>query len=270
MKKTLLVLACLGLTTALASAKVVIKGSDTIGASLMPQWAEIYKKSHPNFDFEIAAEGSTTGFAALIDKKCDIAMASRRAKTAEMAAAGANGVNMKPIICAYDGIGLIVNAGAPIQALTKDQIASIFAGDVTDWSQVSGSGMTGPISVYTRNTSSGTYAEFRQMAMNNKEYAGTSRKMAGNEQIAAEVANNKNGIGYVGLAYVNKPGIKTVTVNGIPLTPANVKSKTYPISRGLFLYVDGTPSGEAKEFIDWCLSSEGASVVSRVGFVPIN
>ena len=107
---------------------------------------------------------------------------------------------MKPTIVAFDGIAVIVNSANPIKGLTKKQVEQIFTGDVTDWSAVGGSG--GKISVYTRNTSSGTYSDFKELAMKKRDYAGGSQKMAGNEQIAAEVGKNPNGVGYVGMAYI--------------------------------------------------------------------
>ena len=191
MKITHLALA-LGLafvSTEARAEKLVIKGSDTLGAKLVPQLAEQFKAQHPGTTFDIAAEGSTTGIAAIIDGTAQIGMSSRRAKPAEVGAASAKGVHMKPTIVAYDGIAVIVNSGNPIKSLTKKQVEQIFTGDVTDWSAVGGSG--GKISVYTRNTSSGTYSDFKELAMKKRDYAGGSQKMAGNEQIAAEVGKNR-------------------------------------------------------------------------------
>src|SRR5256885_2466083 len=192
---------------------LVIKGSDTLGAKLVPQLAEQFKAQNPGTTFDIAAEGSTTGIAAIIDGTAQIGMASRRAKPAEIAAASAKGVHMKPTIVAYDGIAVIVNSANPIKGLTKKQVEQIFTGDVTDWSAVGGSG--GKISIYTRNTSSGTYSDFKELAMKKRDYAGGSQKMAGNEQIAAEVGKNSNGVGYVGMAYTKAGGIKVVSVCGV-------------------------------------------------------
>src|SRR5205823_2213299 len=150
--------------------------------------------------------------AAIVDNTAQIGMSSRRARPTEMSAATAKGVSLKPTIVAFDGIGVIVNAGNPLSTLTKRQVEQIFAGDITDWPQVGGT--AGPISIYTRNTSSGTYADFKELAMKKRDYAPSSQKMAGNEAIASEVAKNPNGIGYVGLAYLKDPGIKTVSIEG--------------------------------------------------------
>jgi len=248
--------------------RLVIKGSDTLGAKLVPQLAEQFKAQNPGTTFDIAAEGSTTGIAAITDGTAQIGMSSRRAKPAEVGAASSKGVNMKPTIVAYDGLGVIVNAKNPITNLTKKQVEQIFTGDVTDWSAVGGSG--GKISIYTRNTSSGTYSDWKELAMKKRDYAGGSQKMAGHEQIAAEVGKNANGIGYVGLAYMNAPGIKVVAIEGAKPTQQAVRNKSWPYARPTFYYTNGEPSGVAKQFLDFTFSSTGQKIVDRVGFVGVN
>jgi phosphate transport system substrate-binding protein len=254
------------LTTAAQAGRLVIKGSDTLGAKLVPQLAEAFKVNNRGTDFEIAAEGSTTGLTAIIDGTAQIGMSSRRAKPTEMSAASAKGVSMKPTIVAYDGIGIIVNAGNPVKSLTKKQVEQIFTGDITDWSAVGGT--PGKISIYTRNTSSGTYSDFKELAMKKRDYVGSSQKMAGNEQIAAEVGKNKNGIGYVGLAYLKAPGLKVVPIDGVTPTQTTVRNKSYAFQRPTFYYTNGEPSGEAKAFIDFTLSPKGSAIMSQIGFVP--
>jgi len=267
MKKSFLLLLALCAATAAQAQKLVIKGSDTLGAKLVPMLAEEYKAKHPGVSFEIAAEGSTTGIAAITDGTAQIGMSSRRAKPTEMSAAQAKGVNMKPTIAAYDGMAVIVNANSPLAKLTKRQVEQIFAGDVTNWSAVGGP--AGKISIYTRNTSSGTYQDWRDLAMNKRDYATSSQKMAGNEQIAAEVAKNPNGIGYVGLAYISAPGIKVVAIDGLMPTKATVLDKSYPYARPTFYYTNGEPTGEAAKFLEFTLSDEGQKIAEKVGFVAI-
>src|SRR5947208_813517 len=246
---------------------LVIKGSDTLGAKLVPQLAEEFKAQHPGTTFNIAAEGSTTGIAAIIDGTAQIGMSSRPTKPEEAAAAKAKGVTFKETIVAYDGIAVIVNSANPVKALTKKQVEQIFTGDVTDWSAVGGSG--GKISAYTRNTSSGTYSDFKELAMKKRDYAGGSQKMAGNEQIAAEVGKNKNGVGYVGMAYTKASGVKVVSIDGIEPSAKSVQDHSYAYWRPTFYYPNGEPSGLAKQFLDYTLGSAGQKVVAQVGFVPI-
>jgi phosphate transport system substrate-binding protein len=267
MKNFILFFAVLA-TAAVASAqKLVIKGSDTLGAKLVPTLAEDYKTKHPGVSFEIAAEGSTTGISAIIDGTAQIGMSSRRAKSTEMSAAQAKGVTLKPTIAAFDGMAVVVNAKSPISKLTPRQVEQIFTGDITNWSAAGGP--AGTISVYTRNTASGTYSDWKDLAMKKRDYAKSSQKMAGNEQIVAEVAKNPNGIGYVGLAYIKSEGIKVVAINGVLPSTETVLSKNYPYARPTFYYTNGEPHGEAAKFIEFALSPAGQKIVEQVGFVTV-
>jgi len=266
--KIQLCLAAALVTASVASAqKLVIKGSDTLGAKLVPTLAEEYKARNPGVSFEIAAEGSTTGIAAIIDGTAQIGMSSRRARPTEVSAATAKGVTLKPLIVAYDGMAVIVNANSPIANLTLRQVEQIFTGDVTDWSAVGG--RPGKISVYTRNTSSGTYSDWKDLAMKKRDYAKSSQKMAGNEQIAAEVAKNPNGIGYVGLAYIKAEGIKVVSIDGVTPSKETVLAKKYAYARPTFYYTNGEPAGEAAKFVAFTLSDEGQKIADKIGFVPV-
>ena len=268
MKKLFFALITLGVAAvAVRADTLVIKGSDTLGAKLVPQLAEEFKAQHPGTTFNIAAEGSTTGIAAIIDGTAQIGMSSRPVKPEEIAAAKAKGVTFKETIVAYDGIAVILNSANPVKGLTKKQVEQIFTGDVTDWSAVGGS--SGKISIYTRNTSSGTYSEFKELAMKKRDYALDSQKMAGNEQIASEVSKNSNGVGYVGLAYTKASGIKVVPIDGATPSKESVLGKAYPYARPTFYYTNGEPTGLPKEFIDFTISDAGQKIVEQVGFVPI-
>lgn len=273
MKKSLSLLLSAALaTSAFAADKLVIKGSDTLGAKMVPQVAEAFRAKNPGVVFEIAAEGSTTGIAAITDSTAQIGMSSRRAKPTELSAALAKGVSMKPIIVAYDGMAVVVNESNPISKMTLRQVEQIFAGDVQDWGAVGGN--PGSISIYTRNTSSGTYQDWKDLAMKKRDYASSSQKMAGNEQIAAEVSKNPSGIGYVGIAYSHAPGVKVVAIvtkDGKAVLPTNetVQDKSYPYARPTFFYTNGEPTGLAAQFIDYLLSAEGQEIVAKSGFIPV-
>jgi len=268
MNKLILTLALAASATLTATAqKLVIKGSDTLGAKLVPMLKEAYSAENPAVSFEIAAEGSSTGISAIVDGTANIGMSSRRVKPTEVSAAQSKGVTFKPIIVAFDGMAVVVNANNPIAGLTARQVEQIFAGDVIDWSAVGG--RPGKISIYTRNTSSGTYSDWKELAMKRRDYARSTQKMAGNEQIVSEVARNPNGIGYVGLAYLNAKGIKSMPIDGQAPTEEGVRSKKYPYARPTFFYTNGEPTGEAARFIAFTLSAKGQEIVRKVGFVPL-
>ncbi len=267
MKSSLLFALALATAATASASKLVIKGSDTLGAKLVPTLAEEYKAKHSGVSFEIAAEGSTTGLAAIIDGTAQIGMSSRRARATEMSAAAAKGVTLKPIIVAHDAMAVVVKANSPISKLTLRQVEPIFTRDVKDWSAVGGK--PGKISIYTRNTASGTYSDWKDLAMKKRDYASSSQKMAGNEQIAAEVAKNPNGIGYVGLAYIHAEGIKVVAIDGVAPSKETILSKKYPYARPTFYYTNGEPTGEAAKFIEFSLSDTGQKIAEKIGFVPV-
>lgn len=254
-------------TSSLMAQKLVIKGSDTLGAKMVPQLAEQFRADNPGVTFEIAAEGSSTGIAAILDATADIGMSSRDISAEERSKAQLNGRDLQEIIVGFDGIAVIVNEKNPISKMTPRQIERIFTGEVTDWSAVRGN--PGKISVYTRNTSSGTYSSFKELAMRKKDYGPETQKMAGNEQIAAEVANNPNGIGYVGLAYAKTPGVKVIKINNALPTTEAIRDRSYPLARPLFYYTGKKPEGLVEQFINFTLSEKGQQIVANVQFIPV-
>lgn len=253
---------------ALPAGTILIEGSDTLGAKLVPQLAEAFKARMQargiEVAFEIAAEGSSTGIASLIDGKAEIGMSSRQANEMELAKARSRGVALTPIQIATDGIAIIVNEANPLRRITLRQVESVFTGDVADWAALGN--RPGPLSAYTRNTASGTYKAFQQLAMSSRDYGTDTLKMAGNERIAEEVARNPGGIGYVGLAYIYRRGIKILPVDG--RMPAE---RPYPVARPLYLYINKNQPLRPllNDFIGFVLSPEGQAIVSRVHYIPL-
>jgi len=249
-----------------AQDKLVFKGSDTLGAKMVPQLTEAYGAAGNKVGFEIAAEGSSAAFSNLLAGTADIGMSSRDIKSEEKDAFTAKGEEIVEHVAAADMIAVIVNKKNGVRDLTVKQIEGIFTGDITDWSEVGGK--AGAISVYTRNTTSGTYKSFQKMAMAKRDYGSSTQKMAGNEQIAEEVAKNANGIGYVGLAYAGKDGVRPAKIEGVSAKPKNADK--YKLSRKLYYYTIGEPKGEAKKFLDWATGSDkAAEVIDTVGFIPV-
>jgi len=243
---------------------VSIKGSDTLGAKLVPQLSETFSSKNKGVKFEIAAEGSSTAFPALANGTAHIGMSSRKAKSDEITAARAKGIKLKEVEACHDMIVVIVNKGNPLKALNKDQVAKIFTGQVKDWSEVGGA--PGAISIYTRNTASGTYKDWQTLAMKGRNYADGSQKLAGNEQIAQEVAKNKNGIGYVGLAYAKTSGVHDVTIDSVAPVAANATKYAY--SRACYYYIPENADATAKAFVDFATGPEGQKIAEKLGFVP--
>jgi len=261
---TLFTAAALAATT--QAQTLSIKGSDTLGAKLVPQLAEGFKSAgNKGVKFEIAAEGSTTAFPALANGTAQLGMSSRKVKDDERTFCRTKGVYIKEHQICYDMLTVIVNKNSPLTKLTKAQVAKIFTGQVKDWSEVGGA--PGSVSIYTRNTSSGTYKDWQKLAMGGRDYPSSSLKMAGNEQIAQEVAKNKNGIGYVGLAYSKTAGTKTIVIDGVE--PVAKNAKKYAYARPCFIYAPDKPSAEAAAFLGYIESPAGQDIVRKVGFIPV-
>jgi len=248
-----------------ANNKIVIKGSDTLGAKLVPQLKEAYEQEGHKVDIEIQAQGSSHAFTNLLAGSADIGMSSRKVKSTENDKFNAAGKKLVEHVAAWDMIAVIVNDKNPVRKLTTKQLEGIFTGDITDWSQVGGK--SGKISLYTRNTSSGTYKVFQKLAMNKRDYSAQCQKMEGNQQIATEVSKNPLGIGYVGLAYSKGANYRAVKVNGVSAKASKVTK--YPLARKLYYYTVGEPTGEAAKFLQWAMTSKKASeVIGKVGFIP--
>ena len=242
-----------------------IKGSDTLGAKLVPQLAEAFKAAgNKGVKFEIAAEGSATAFPALANGTAQIGMSSRKIKDDERTFCRTKGIYIKEHAICHDMICVLVNKNSPLSNLTKDQVAKIFTGQIKDWSEIGGA--PGKISIYTRNTSSGTYKDWQKLAMGGRDYPSSSLKMAGNEQIAQEVAKNKNGIGYVGLAYSKTSGTKSLVIDGVQ--PIAQNAKKYAYARLCYVYAPDKPGAEADAFMKFVESPAGQDIVSKVGFIP--
>jgi phosphate transport system substrate-binding protein len=245
---------------------IVIKGSDTLGAKMVPQLAEHYKKEHPDLQFEIAAEGSSTCFTNIAANTCDFGMASRSIKEEEKKNIQEKGIKLIEHVVAYDIIGIVVDEENPIDNLTRKQIKDIFTSKTTDWKDL-GWDAGGTINVLTRNTSSGTYKTFQKLAMDKEPYGATTQKIAGNEAIQTLAAlKTTNGISYCGLAYVNKDGLKALQIDGVD--PAARNALSYPFSRNLYFYSTDKTSEAASAFIEWVKTSKDAArVIEKVGFV---
>jgi phosphate transport system substrate-binding protein len=210
------------------------------------------------------------GIAALINGSTDICQASRSMKDSEKKKLRERYFNMgTEIPVAKDGVTIYINEKNPVDELTLDQIRDIYTGKTTNWSQLGGP--DAKIIVYGRENSSGTYVFFRESAMKNADYTSSMQSLPGTAAVVNAVAKDKFGIGYGGAAYakgVKEVAIKTAQGSFRPTTET-VKSGQYPLSRDLYWYLRGKPSGEIKKIIDWVLSPEGQEVVKKVGYFTV-
>ena len=267
MKKILVSLLVLMFTLSLhAGEKLTLKGSNSLGATLMPKLSEAYRATGKNVKFSISAEGSSTAFPALLNGKADIGMSSRKITAEESAMFRSKGAGMSQTLLCMDGIAVIVNAANPVKGLTKAQVRQILNGEITDWSAVGGT--RGAISVFTRNASSGTYMELQRLANAQRSAGPSALRMAGNEQISAKVAKTPGGIGYVSLAFSHHAGTKTLPIDGVLPGEKAVRSAKYPYAREVYLYTTKAASATARDFVNFCAGPSAIRVIREVGFVP--
>lgn len=278
MKKTIIAimalgLACLSVNDVLARRMLRIQGSDTM-VNLAQRLAEVYMQKNPGKYVAVTGGGSGTGLAALVNKKTDIANVSRLARASEIERGVNQGVDFKRVIIAIDGLSVITHASNRLD-LTVDQIGRIFKGEITNWSQVGGPNR--PITLYGRQSNSGTFVFFRENVLRG-EYSADMRRMNGNSQIVESVRQDPSAIGYVGVGYAkDADGIHIVKVaaregapHGNPLDAEQVRTGRYPISRPLNMYLNGNPSGDIRDFFVFVLSPEGQKTVTDLGFFPIS
>lgn len=257
-----------------AQKSLSIKGSDTM-VNLSQAWAEAFMKSHPSVSISVTGGGSGTGIAAFINGTCDLANCSRAMKQQEINAAKTKGMVATANVVALDGLSIVVNKKNIVQSLTMQQVADIYTGKVTNWSQVGG--RPGPIVVLSRESSSGTYAFMREHVMGNQPYRADAQLMPATKSIQQELSNNPNAIGYGGEAYFKgKPNCRIIPISfGVGKKPVwpldtNVRSGKYPISRPLYVYSKGVATGLAGEFIRFCISKPGQEIVEKIGYVKLH
>ena len=264
-----------GETTSGAALTIVNKGSDTL-VNLALAWAEAYTGEDPEVRISVTGGGTGTGIAALINGTVDIANASREMKKEEIADAQKNGINPVQHVVARDAIAVVVNPTNPVSQLTIPQISDIYTGKITNWSQVGGEDR--PIVALSRESNSGTYVYFLEnvIRMGKKSellFSPNTLLMPSSQGISEEVRQNPNAIGYDGLGYVT-PEQKTIAVAQKAVGPyvlpsvETVNDKSYPISRPLYMYTDGTPEGALKAYLEWIVT-QGQQQVLELGFVPL-
>lgn len=277
-----------------------LHGSNTIGARLGPELARRYlvwlgadsvgdiESSSPeertiegvfsargeSLRIEIEAHGSSTGFTDMDAGVCDVAMASRRIKDAEVTRLARFG-NMKSLDCEYvialDGIAVIVNMANPLSVLTKARISDIFSGKIRDWSEI-GAG-SGSIEVHARDDNSGTYDTFKHLVLGTDALVAAAVRHESNEELSAAVAASPLAIGFCGLPYINKSKELAVQDEGMPIRPSQftVSTEDYPLARRLYLYAPSlNRSRQINEFLDFVLSADGQKAVQRFGFVSLD
>jgi len=251
---------------------ITVKGSDTLVVQAQ-KWAETYMSKNNSVKIQVTGGGTGTGFAALQNQTTDLCNASRKIRAAEITecikAFGKRPTEYK--VC-LDGLSVYVNKDNPVKELTMEQLMLIFTGKTKNWKEVGGN--DAPITIYSRENSSGTYEFFKENVLKGRDFASRAQTMPGTASVLETVAKDKNGIGYGGAAY--GAGAKHLAIKKDERSPAiepneeTVVKGTYPIWRYLYVYVNpNLDKGDVANYLAWIRSDDGQKVVKEVGYFPL-
>ncbi|MDF1525712.1 MAG: phosphate ABC transporter substrate-binding protein [bacterium] len=264
-------------------------GSDTLN-NLMTLWAEGFKKVYPNVSVEIEGKGSSTAPPALIAGTSNFGPMSRKMKDKEIDEfVGKFGYKPVALPTSIDMLAVYVNKDNPIKGMSFPQVDAVFSKtrkmgfskDLNNWGQF---GLTGrfaslPVSIYGRNSASGTYGYFKDNVLGKGDYKDSVKEQPGSSAVVQGVATDLGGIGYSGIGY------RTADVRVVPLArkeggkfiPAESQyaySGEYPLARFLYVYVNFKPGSDLdplrKEFVKYIFSKQGQEVVVKDGYLPVS
>ena len=263
-------------------------GSDTLN-NLMTYWGESFRKQYPNVRIQIEGKGSSTAPPALISGTAQLGPMSRKMKSKEEDAFEKKyGYKPTAIGVALDSLAVFVHKDNPAKELSLPQLDAVFSStrkgghpeNVQTWGQLglTGSWQSLPISLYGRNSASGTYGYFKDHALYKGDYKNTVKEQPGSASVVMGITEDRAGIGYSGIGYLTS-GVKVLPLskkNGdTAYAPSydNVLTGKYPLSRMLYIYVVKEPNKPlpkmTREFIKFVLSKEGQQIVVKDGYLPL-
>lgn len=260
-------------------------GSDTLN-NLMTMWAEKFKEFYPNVNIQIEGKGSSTAPPALIEGTAQLGPMSREMKPTEIDAFEKKyGYRPVQFRVALDALAVFVHKDNPVESLAMKQVDAIFSvtrkrggSDVSNWGQAGVSALSGQaVSIYGRNSASGTYGFFKEFALKNGDFKSSVKEQPGSSAVVQGIASDAAGIGYSGIGYLTS-GVKALPLSGddgavYEPTYENVLSGSYPLSRFLYIYVNKKPGQPfdklTQEFLRLVLSQQGQEIVIKDGYYPL-
>jgi phosphate transport system substrate-binding protein len=245
-------------TSSRLSGTITEAGSTTV-QPVAEKLANAFMEKYPDITVVIQGGGSSTGVKAAAEGTVDIGAASRDLKENEI------GTVVERLL-ARDGIAIVVHPSRTVSNLTTGQIRQIFSGEITKWSDVGGSDAT--INVVAREEGSGTRAAFEEMVMGESLVAALAILQPSNGAVRTTVSGDPDSIGFLSFGYVDDT-TKALSIDGVAGTVENAKNGTYPIVRPLLFLIKDEPEGIVKEFIDFCLGSEGQEIVAEE-YISVN
>ena len=263
-------------------------GSDTL-ANLMTLWTEEFKRQYPNVNIQVQAAGSSTAPPALTEGTSNFGPMSRQMKDKEIQAFEKKmGYKPTAIPVAIDALAVFVHKDNPIQGLSLAQVDSIFSATRTcgydvslkTWGQlgIKGSLANADIQLYGRNSVSGTYGYFKEVALCDGDFKNSVNEQPGSASVVQSVSVSRNGIGYSGMGY-RTSGVKALPLSSkdddafVEATAETAITGEYPLARALYVYVNKAPNKPLppleREFVKLVLSKVGQEVVVKDGYVPL-
>jgi len=260
-------------------------GSDTLN-NLMALWTEGFRAIYPNVNIQVEGKGSSTAPPALIEGTAQLGPMSRPMKSSEIDEFEKKyGFKPTEVKVAVDALAVFVHKDNPLAGMTLTQVDSVFSStlkfggaDITTWEQLGLTDWQGrALSLYGRNSASGTYGFFKEHALNKGDFKTTVKEQPGSSSVVTGIANDLYAMGYSGIGY------KTAGVRALPLgtedgmffeaDPANALSGDYPLARFLLIYVNKTPNQKLDtltyEFLRFVLSKSGQEIVAKDGYFPL-
>ena len=260
-------------------------GSDTLN-NLMALWTEGFRAIYPNVNIQVEGKGSSTAPPALIEGTAQLGPMSRPMKSSEIDAFEKKyGYKPTQVNVAVDALAVFVHKDNPLEGMTLQQVDSAFSStrklggqDITTWDQLGLEPWSGrAISLYGRNSASGTYGFFKDNALGKGDYRPTVKEQPGSSAVITGIANDLYGMGYSGIGY-KTAGVKVLNLGTeegelFEATPENAMSGDYPLARFLIVYVNKSPNEPIDkltyEFVRFVLSKEGQEIVAKDGYYPL-
>jgi len=235
---------------------IIIAGSTSV-QPFIEQVAEHYMEEHPDITVNVQGGGSTAGIQATTNGTCNIGASSRNLKVHEK--------GLIIVLIAVDGIAVIVHRDNPVSTLTVEQIQGIFAGGITQWSELGGK--DGPIIPVTREEGSGTRGAFEDMIMGEVVISDACLVQDSNGAVREIIATTPQGIGYISVGLVDERE-KAVSIDGHEPSLVNLISQKYRFTRPFLLLLREEPKGVCKDFIEYTLSDKGQEILRKGGLIP--
>lgn len=213
----------------------------------------------------VSGLGSSAGIEAVSNDTADIATSSRGLNAQEQE------LGLTTIPIAHDGIAVIVNPENPVQNLSVEQLRAIYAGQITNWSDVGGEDLA--IQLVNRDEASGTREAFKSIIMDGEPFDRRAAVLSGTGQVRDVVSRTRGAIGYISMGFVEskyaETQVRAINVNHVEPSEKTVASGGYPISRDLYFFTKGEPSAEAQGYIEYVLSDEMDEQIREAGFIPV-